>query len=251
MPQPIVTPTRIAYDRLTSAQLRARLRRRRIQFSGLRTKQQLINRLIASDGEQISPSRTNCRPEVPPRAKTSIVDRLLDIILSRALLSAIFLLIAVLSLMQQYYTMVNKVTHPQCHSTSINNMIEKVGNGRSLICLSYACDGGLSVVCTLVTWYRFPSKSFTWIDYPQLYATLGLKWGASQEEVRARHRELNKIWHPDRFRQHEVDVNTANQITRVINHAAQILGNNRMAAEYARGRLVVNDCQCAQCFGCG
>lgn len=106
------------------------------------------------------------------------------------------------------------------------------------------------MIPTLVTYYSFPPDAFSWLDFPNLYQTLGVRSDATQKEIRSRHRALVQTWHPDKAKQHGIDGYSANIITEVINRAAEVLGDNETRMDYDTGRLDVYVCACFLCFHC-
>ncbi len=66
------------------------------------------------------------------------------------------------------------------------------------------------------------------------YSVLGLKPGASKDEIREAYRDLVKVWHPDRFAHDPVFQKKAQENLKQINKAYEELSNgtqNRAACE--------------------
>jgi len=67
-------------------------------------------------------------------------------------------------------------------------------------------------------------------EQPTLYATLAVKPGATEDEVRRAYRKMVKIWHPDR----NPDVDAATQF-RAIQHAYEVLSDPVKSRKYSAG----------------
>jgi len=80
-------------------------------------------------------------------------------------------------------------------------------------------------------YYSFPPNAFSWLEFPDLHGTLSVDRNATDREIRSRRRELVQSWHPDKATRHGIDHYSANIITRVINHAGEVLGDNKDAEE--------------------
>jgi hypothetical protein len=94
----------VLYDQLRVTQLKARLRRQGIPFAGLRTKQQLINRLVAAESERIRTATPKSRSHLPSTTRTSTVDTLVADFLPRVMMAATaFFVVVGLVLMQIHY----------------------------------------------------------------------------------------------------------------------------------------------------
>lgn len=108
---------------------------------------------------------------------------------------------------------------------------------------------GLFILTHLGTYYhRYPPKAFSWLAYPDLYKTLGVEHDASSKVIRARRRALVQSWHPDKARHHGVDRESATLVTRVINEAGYVLGNDKRRRRYDYTSRFRTKCKGDLCF---
>lgn len=128
----------VLYDQLRVTQLKARLRRQGIPFAGLRTKQQLINRLVAAESERIRTATLKSRSHLPSTKRTSIVDTLVVDFLLRVMMVATAFSVVGLVLMQIHYnSWTNKYdAEPKRRLTSEHNTTYAIDNGKKISVLS-------------------------------------------------------------------------------------------------------------------
>lgn len=124
----------ILYDQLRVTQLQARLRRRSIPFAGLKTKQQLIDRLIAAESERIRTATPNSRSHLPSRTRTSTIDTLVADFLPRVLMAVAIFFFVGITLMQMHYN--HDTLRPWCREAPKHNLTYAIDNGEKLSVLS-------------------------------------------------------------------------------------------------------------------
>ncbi len=113
-------------------------RRQGISFAELRTKQQLINRLVAVESEQIRTATPKSRSHLPSTTRTSIVDTLVIDLLLRVMMVATAFSVVGLVLMQIHYNpWTNKYDAvPKRRLTSEHNTTYAIDNGKKISVLS-------------------------------------------------------------------------------------------------------------------
>jgi tetratricopeptide (TPR) repeat protein len=69
---------------------------------------------------------------------------------------------------------------------------------------------------------------------PDFYEDLGIRPGASQQEIQAAYKKLARVWHPDRFPKKD-DKRHAHEVMRVVNTAYEVLSDPAKREAYDSG----------------
>ena len=93
--------------------------------------------------------------------------------------------------------------------------------------------------------YSFPPNAFSWLEFPDLHGALGVDRDRIEKFA-----ALVQTWHPDKATRYGIDHYSANIITRVINHAGEILGDNKTRKKYETNSLSTHTCACELCLHC-
>ncbi len=127
----------VLYDQLRVTQLKARLRRQGIPFPGLRTKQQLINRLVAAESERIRTATPKSRSHLPSTKRTSIVDTLVVDFSLRVMMVATAFSVVLVLMQIHYNSWTNKYdAEPKRRLTPEQNTTYAIDNGKKISVLS-------------------------------------------------------------------------------------------------------------------
>lgn len=98
------------------------------------------------------------------------------------------------------------------------------------------CNGNWSIIFpadTLMGWFNQEQKPD---EMPTLYAVLGIKRNATQDEVKKAYRISARTWHPDINKEPDA----ANQFIK-IQHAYELLSNEMMRRKYDAGLMFERD----------